>query len=49
MAIKRSDESMKAAVQNVQSDGASLSRIYNVPLESLRRENIDCRPGPKTF
>lgn len=38
-----SDESMKAAVFYVQSDGASLresSRLYNVPLESLRRRVI---------
>ena len=59
MAAKRkqwSYESMKAAVDHVQSQGASLresSRLYNIPLETLRRRVngtvvIDCRPGPNT-
>ena len=47
---------MKAAVDHVQSQGASLresSRLHNVPLETLRRRvngtvAIDCRPGPNT-
>lgn len=45
MATKRkqwSYESMKAAVDHVQSQGASLresSGLYNVPLETLRRVN----------
>jgi hypothetical protein len=59
MAAKRkqwSDESTKAAVPHVQYEGASLreaSRLYNVPLETLRRRvnglvAVDCRPGPRT-
>ena len=47
---------MKAAVDHVQSQGATLresARLYNVPLEMLRRRvngtvAIDCRPGPNT-
>ena len=51
-----SEESMyAAAVQSVQ-EGKSLreaSRLYNVPLETLRRRTtgvveMDCKPGPKT-
>ena len=59
MAAKRkqwSDVSMAAAVDQVQQQGLSLresSRLYNVPLETLRRRvngtvAIDCRPGPRT-
>ena len=51
-----SEESMKAAVQYVLEDGGGLretSRLYNVPVETLRRRvngsvSIDCRPGPST-
>ena len=47
---------MKAAVDHVQSQGASLresSRLHNIALEMLRRRvngtvAIDCRPGPNT-
>ena len=47
------DESMSGAIKNVEI-GTSLraaSRMYNVPVESLRRRvigNVDvtCRPGP---
>ena len=47
---------METAVSQVQNEGMLLreaSRMYNVPLETLRRRvngsvAIDCRPGPKT-
>ncbi len=47
---------METAVSQVQNEGMLLreaSRLYNVPLETLRRRingsvAIDCRPGPKT-
>ena len=47
---------MAAAVEQVQKQELSLresSRLYNVPLEMLRRRvsgivAIDCRPGPRT-
>ena len=50
-----SNESMKAAVETVQA-GRGLreaSRLYNVPVETLRRRaigkvDIDCHPGPPT-
>ena len=59
MAAKRkqwSDVSMAAAVEQVQKQELSLreaSRLYNIPLETLRRRvngtvAIDCRPGPRT-
>ena len=59
MACKRklwTDESMAAAVEAVNQEGKTLcgaSRLYNVPLETLRRRitgavDLDCRPGPKT-
>ena len=45
-----------AAVSEVNSDRLGLresARLYNVPLETLRRRakgmvTMDCRPGPKT-
>lgn len=51
-----SAESMEAAVQSVLPGGRGLresSRLYNVPVESLRRRvngdvSIGCRPGPAT-
>ena len=49
------DESMEAAYQAV-LDGKGLretSRLYNVPVETLRRVNgtvgLGCKPGPATF
>ena len=47
---------MAAAVKHVEEHGFSLresSRLYNVPLETLRRRvngtvAVDCHPGPKT-
>ena len=50
-----SDESMAAAVVSVK-DGRGLreaSRLYNVPVETLRRRviglvEVNCRPGPAT-
>ena len=52
-----SSESIKAAVDHVQSQGVSLReslRLYNVLLETLRRRvngvvAVVCRPGPNTF
>ncbi len=51
-----SDESMTAAVECVQDGKAGLreaSRLYNVPVETLRRRvvgvvQVGCRPGPAT-
>ena len=51
-----SSESMEAAVKSVKDGGKGLreaSRLYNVPVESLRRRvtgmvDMDCRPGPPT-
>ena len=48
---------MEAAVKAVNEEGKTLrgaSRLYNVPLETLRRRvtgavDVDCRPGPKTI
>ena len=59
MATKRkqwSDISMAAAVSEVEKQQLTLresSRLYNVPLETLRRRvnglvPMDCRPGPRT-
>lgn len=59
MATKRkmwTSESMAAAVDAVKQEGKTLraaSRLYNVPLETLRRRvtgsvELDCKPGPKT-
>jgi len=50
-----SSESMEAAVKSVK-DGMGLrqaSRLYNVPLETMRRRvigavDMDCRPRPPT-
>ena len=50
------EESMSAAVENVKQGSLGLreaSRMYNVPIESLRRRvtgvvDMHCRPGPKT-
>lgn len=50
------DESMAAAVENVVSGKLGLreaSRLYNLPIESLRRRvvginEVRCRPGPPT-
>ena len=47
---------MTAAVNAVNNEGSSLhaaSRLYNVPIESLRRRvigqvDVECRPGPQT-
>ena len=47
---------MASAVKHVEEHGFSLresSRLYNVPLETLRRRvngtvAVDCHPGPKT-
>ena len=52
----RTEESMSAAFQAVM-DGKGLretSRIYNVPVETLRRRvsgsvELGCRPGPATI
>ena len=46
----QSDESMIAAVKSVE-DGKGLreaSRLYNIPVETIRRRIIDCWPGPAT-
>jgi len=51
-----SDVSMAAAVNCVQKDGKGLretARLYNLPVESLRRRvigsvELNCRPGPPT-
>jgi hypothetical protein len=51
-----SQESMTAAVDAVNKEHSSLraaSRLYNVPIETLRRRvsgqvDIECRPGPQT-
>ena len=47
---------MTATVNAVNNEGSSLrsaSRLYNVPIESLRRKvigqvDVECRPGPQT-
>ena len=52
-----SQESMTAAVNAVNNEGSSLRatcRLYNVPIETLRRRvmgqvDVECRPGPQTI
>ena len=59
MAAKRklwSQDAMKEAVLSVSEGGKGLreaSRMYNVPVETLRRRvtgavEIECKPGPPT-
>ena len=59
MAAKRklwTDESMEAATKSVVDDGMGrrqAARVYNVPVETLRRRvngsvPLGCRPGPHT-
>uniref|UniRef100_A0A1X7T9X0 HTH psq-type domain-containing protein n=1 Tax=Amphimedon queenslandica TaxID=400682 RepID=A0A1X7T9X0_AMPQE len=56
MASKRklwSDNSMQAAVFCVTEDLREAARLYNVPVETLRRMingsvSADCKPGPPT-
>ena len=53
---KWSAQSMEQAVASVKDEGTGLrqvSRLYNVPVEMLRRRvngcvEMDCRPGPAT-
>ena len=48
------DESMRAAVDSVLHDNREAARLYNIPVETLRRHvngsvEVGARPGPATI